>query len=102
MNNIKKGAIGVLVAGLAFGVSMYSTKKTQTVFTYYKTNMDYPSPTDPRGYEYYSGDMCSPGGTLCTADWNIGSNPAPSNDGDPLPTTGVTFQSNSVTSGHFE
>lgn len=102
MNNIKKGAIGVLAAGLALGVSMYSTKKTQTVFMYYKTDMTYPSPTDPRGYEYYSGDRCETGGTVCTADWDIGGNPPPNNDGDPLPTTGVTFQANSTKSGHFE
>ncbi|WP_316818800.1 hypothetical protein [Pedobacter nyackensis] len=101
MNNIKKGAIGVLAAVLALGAGLYSIK-TQSVFTYYKTDMTYPSPNDPRGYKYYSEDMCLPGGTLCTANWELGSNPAPSTDGQSLPTTGVTFQSGTVTSGHFE
>lgn len=102
MNNIKKGAIGVLAAVLALGVGIYSTTKTQTVFTYYKTDMTYPSPTDPRGYEYYSGDRCETGGTLCKAQWDLGSNPPPSTDGQSLPTTGVTFQASSARSGHFE
>ena len=101
MNNIKKTAFGVLVAGLAFGFSAFSTKDTGSVFTYYKTDMTYPSATDPRGYHYYSGDWCSAGGQLCTAQWAL-SYGFPSNDGDPLPTTGVTFMPGTVTSGHFE
>jgi hypothetical protein len=101
MNKLKKTALGVVVAGLAFGLSAFSTLKTNSVFTYYKKDLTYPAANDPRGYVYYSGDHCALGGNICTAEWDIGANPTPAN-GDSLPTTGVTFQTGSAIDGHFE
>lgn len=101
MNRFKKATFGVLVAGLAFGFSAFTTTKKTSTVRYYKTDMAFPNPTDPNGYRYFSGDMCTGTGNICSAIWNIGSNPFPS-DYDALPTTGVTFQTGSVTSGHFE
>ena len=101
MNRIKKAAFGVLVAGLAFGFSAFTTVKKRSVLVYYKTNLSYPIPSDPRGYTYYEGDRCEAGGTICSAQWDIGTNLPPS-DGDGLPVTGVTFQSGFSLSGHFE
>lgn len=101
MNRIKKAAFGVLVAGLAFGFSAFTTVKKRSVLVYYKTNLTYSSPSDPRGYTYYEEDRCANGGSICSAQWDIGTNPFPS-DGQPLPNTGVTFQSGFSLSGHFE
>lgn len=101
MNKLKKTALGVVVAGLAFGLSAFSTLKTNSVFTYYKKDLTYPAANDPRGYVYYSGDRCASGGDVCSAQWDIGNNPVP-NEGFALPTTGVTFQTGSVTDGHFD
>jgi hypothetical protein len=101
MNKLKKTALGAIVAGLAFGLSAFSTFKTSTVFTYYKTNLSYPAANDPIGYVYHSGDRCEPTGELCSAQWDIGSNPVPA-EGSPLPATGITFQSGSAIDGHFD
>ncbi|WP_449436957.1 hypothetical protein [Pedobacter steynii] len=100
MNNIKKAALGILVAGLAFGFSAFTTIRRGNVETYYKTSTIYPLPTDPRGYFYYSGDRCEPVGVVCSAQWNIGTNPLPTIDGTPLPSTGIAFLS--AINGHFE
>jgi len=102
MNNIKKAALGVLVAGLAFGFSAFTTIKRGALVTYYKVDMTYPVPTDPRGYSYFSGDRCEPGGTICSAKWEIPSDKVPTIDGTALPTSGQTFVSGSLESGHFE
>ena len=102
MNKIKKAAFGILVAGLAFGISAFATIKKQSVITYYKVDMTYPSPSNPTGYVYFSSDRCESGGDVCTAEWNIGSNPAPTSDGTLLPISGVSFVSGSTRSGHFE
>lgn len=101
MNKNKKIAFGVLIAGLAFGFSAFTTFKRSGIFTYYKVDITNPSPNDPSGYYYFTDDRCESGGEICHAQWNIGSNPAPS-IGDPLPTTGVIFQTGSVRAGHFE
>lgn len=101
MNKIKKAAFGILVAGLAFGFSAFTTVKKRSVVVYYKTNMAYPLANDPRGYTYFSGDMCAAGGNTCSAQWDIGTHLPPGN-GDTLPPTGVTFQTGSVVSGHFD
>jgi hypothetical protein len=102
MNNIKKAAFGILVAGLAFGFSAFTTVKKRNVMVYYKTDMTYPSPSDPRGYTYFSSDRCEPVGNTCSSQWDIGTHIPPVGDGEPLPTTGVTFQTGSVYTGHFE
>jgi hypothetical protein len=102
MNNIKNTVLGMLIGLLAFGISAYTKKKTVTFVRYYKTNISsYPSASDPRGYQYFSGDRCEEGGSLCSAEWDIGSNSMP-NEGAALPLTGISFQSGSVTGGHFE
>ncbi|TKC06201.1 hypothetical protein [Pedobacter frigoris] len=101
MNKIKKVALGILMAGLAFGFSAFTTVKKRSVLIYYKVNMSYPNANDPRGYEYYSGDMCAPGGNTCSAQWDIGTH-LPPTDGDALPISGVTFQTGSVYSGHAD
>ncbi|WP_316814318.1 hypothetical protein [Pedobacter heparinus] len=101
MNNIKKVAFGMLVAGLAFGFSAFTTVKKRNVMVYYKFDMTYPNANDPRGYRYYSGDMCAPGGNTCSAQWDIGTHQFPG-DGDTLPTTGVIFQTGSVYPGHLD
>jgi len=102
MTNIKKTCFGLLLAGLAFGFSAFKNVQRSKILTYYKVNMPgYPSATDPRGYTYYSSNRCETNGNLCSAQWDIGSNPSPS-DGTPLPTTGVTFQTGSIMAGHFE
>lgn len=101
MNNLKKATFGVLVAGIAFGFSAFTTIKKSSIVRYYKTDLAYPNASDPNGYKYFSGDMCSTGSGVCSAEWNIGSNSVPS-DYDPLPLIGVTFQTGSVTSGRFE
>lgn len=101
MNRFKKATFGVLIAGLAFGFSAFTTVRKSTVFTYYKTNMTYPNTNDPRGYTFYEGDWCLQGGDLCSAKWDIGANSSPL-DGMPLPLAGVTFQTGTVLDGHFE
>jgi hypothetical protein len=100
MNNIKKTVLGMVIAALAFGISAFTTVRNGAIVRYYKTNTVYPAANDPRGYKYYSGERCEPAGTLCSAEWDIGTNPTPS-DGDTLP-TGASFQENSATPGHFE
>ncbi|ATP56519.1 hypothetical protein CPT03_08550 [Pedobacter ginsengisoli] len=102
MNNIKKAALGVLVAGIAFGFSAFTTIKSGPIITYYKVGTTYPLPTDPRGYIYYSGDRCEVGGEVCSAQWDIGTNAPPTGDGTLLPTTGISFVAGSVTTGRFE
>lgn len=102
MNRIKKAVFGVLVAGLAFGFSAFTTLKRQDVFYYYKTDMTYPEPNDPRGYTYYTSDRCEAVGNLCSAQWDIGTHIQPATDGTPLPTTGVIYQTASKINGHFE
>ncbi|HMI02174.1 MAG TPA: hypothetical protein VK541_06815 [Pedobacter sp.] len=99
MNNIKKTVLGMLIAVLAFGISAYTTVKNGAIVRYYKTDMTYPAANNPSGYYYFSDNRCEVGGNLCSAKWNIGTNPLPA-DGDPLPLIGVSFQSS--TSGHFE
>ena len=101
MNRIKKAVFGVLVAGLAFFFSAFTTVKRQSILTYYKTDMTFINANDPRGYKYYSDDRCESEGNLCSANWNIGTNPTPS-EGDALPALGVTFIANTITDGHFE
>jgi hypothetical protein len=102
MNRLKKATFGVLIAGLAFGFSAFTTIKKRSVLIYYKTDLTYPNANDPRGYAYYESDMCSSGGNICSAKWDIGSNGYPTNDGVSLPLTGVTFQTGTTYSGHFE
>ncbi len=102
MNNLKKTAFALGLGVLSFGFSAFKTKEKRSTLTYYKTNWTHPSPSDPRGYEYYSGDHCETIGDVCSAQWNIGTNPIPSVDGTPLPLTGVTFITNSTIPGHFE
>ncbi|TKC65069.1 hypothetical protein FBD94_00460 [Pedobacter hiemivivus] len=102
MNKIKKAAFGVLIAGLAFGFSAFTTIKKRSVYHYYQVDNPYATPSSPVGYAYFSGDRCEPGGTVCSSQWDIGSNTPPATDGVPLPLSGVTFQSSSVISGHFE
>lgn len=102
MDGIKKAALGVLLAGLAFGFSAFTTLKKRSIVVYYKTNMSYPVANDPRGYKYYLGDRCESTGDLCSAQWNLGTNPPPTIDGQALPLIGVTFQTSSVIPGHFE
>ncbi|MNJ87607.1 hypothetical protein D3C87_51300 [compost metagenome] len=102
MNKIKKAAFGVLVAGLAFGFSAFTTIKKSSIYSYYQVTNPYAIPSSPVGYAYYSGDRCEEGGTVCAARWDIGTNAPPTADGQALPSTGVTFQTNSVISGHFE
>ncbi|TCC98345.1 hypothetical protein [Pedobacter hiemivivus] len=102
MNKIKKAAFGVLIAGLAFGFSAFTTIKKRSVYYYYQINNPYGAPNSPSGYAYYSGDRCEPGGNLCSSQWDIGTNTPPATDGQSLPSTGVTFQSGSVINGHFE
>ena len=102
MNNIKRTALGLLVAVLAFGFSAFTTYKKRTILVYYKTSLMYPNPTDPRGYTYYNNDICEAGGNICSAQWDIGYNAIPYQDGEPLSTTGVTFQTGSVVTGHAE
>lgn len=101
MNKVKKIAFGTLIAGLAFGFSAFTTLNKRGIFVYYKIDMTNPLPNNPSGYYYFTDDRCESGGEVCHAQWNIGSHPVP-NIGDPLPTTGVTFQTGSVRTGHFE
>lgn len=102
MNRFKNAAFGVLIAGIAFGVSAFTTLKKRATHVYYKTDMTYPNANDPRGYRYYSGDRCEAGGSLCCAQWNLGLNPSPTADGQSLPLTGVTFLTGSEVTGHFD
>lgn len=102
MNKIKKAAFGVLIAGLAFGFSAFTTIKKRNVYYYYQVANSYGTPSNPNGYAYYSGDRCEPTGNVCSSQWDIGTNTPPTADGAVLPLTGVTFQSGSVISGHFE
>jgi hypothetical protein len=102
MKRFKNAGFGVLVAGIAFGLSAFTTLKKRSVFVYYKTDMFYPNANDPRGYKYYSGNRCAAGGNLCCAQWELGTNPSPTADGEALPTTGVIFQTGSVVTGHFD
>lgn len=102
MNKIKKAAFGVLIAGLAFGFSAFTTIKKRNVYYYYQIDNAYGMPSNPSGYAYFSGDRCEAGGNVCSALWDIGTNIPPVLDGQALPFTGVTFQTNSVISGHFE
>lgn len=102
MNKIKKAAFGVLIAGLAFGFSAFTTMKKSSIYYYYQVLNPYASPSNPAGYVYYSGDRCESGGNVCGARWDIGTHIPPVADGSALPLTGVTYQANSVVSGHFE
>lgn len=102
MNNIKKAALGVLIAGFSFGFSAFTTIKKGLIVRYYKVDKTNPASNNPAGYLYYSGERCEPMGSLCSAQWDIGSNPLPTVDGTPLPTTGISFVAGSVTTGHFE
>lgn len=103
MNNIKKTALGALVAVLTIGFSAFTTIKKRATILYYKVDMTYPAANDPRGYEYHSGDRCESNGSVCSAVWNIGTYPTPTLDGTPLPTgVGVSYVSNSAEAGHFE
>lgn len=101
MNRLKKATFGILVAGLAFGFSAFTTTKKGTVLIYYKTNLSYPNANDPRGYTYFEGDMCTAGSNICSAQWDIGTNGYPS-DGSNLPMTGVTFQPGTAYTGQFD
>lgn len=101
MNRLKKATFGVLVAGLAFGFSAFTTVKKRSIVRYYKTDLAYPSASNPNGYTYFSGDMCAPVGNICSAEWDIGTWPFPS-EYDALPISGITFQTGSVATGHFE
>jgi hypothetical protein len=100
MKTIKKATFGALLALLTFGFSAFTTISRSNEFTYYKTNTSF-SATNPNGYQYFSGDRCETGGTICSAKWDIGSQNAPT-EGDPLPLTGVTLKTTSITAGHFE
>lgn len=102
MNRIKKAVFGVLVAGLAFGFSAFTTLKRTMVVTYYKTDMSYPDANDPRGYQYFSEDRCEAVGSLCSAVWDLGFHPAPTVEGAFLPTSGVIYKVASAINGHFE
>ncbi|WP_448103902.1 hypothetical protein [Pedobacter panaciterrae] len=102
MNNIKKAALGVLIAGFSFGFSAFTTIKRTNKVLYYKTDITFPLPSDPRGYRYYSGDRCEPMGSLCSAQWDIGLNTHPTLDGTLLPVSGMTYVSGSMVTGHFE
>ncbi|NQX56402.1 hypothetical protein HQN86_22480 [Pedobacter panaciterrae] len=102
MNNIKKAALGVLIAGFAFGFSAFTTFKRANAVLYYKVDIAYPLPDDPRGYYYYSGDRCEANGPVCSALWDIGTNMVPVADGTSLPGSGRTLISTSVSTGHFE
>jgi len=100
MNNIKKTGLGLLIAVLAFGFSAFKINKRVNLYRYYKTNpSSYPTPSDPRGYEYYAADHCETVGDICSAVWDIGSASSPI-DGSPLP-PGATFQGY-VLEGHYE
>jgi hypothetical protein len=101
MNNIKKVAFGLFVAGLAFAFSAFTTVKKRNVLVYYKTDMMYPSADDPTGYQYYAEDRCMGGEGLCSAQWDIGTHLLPI-DGEPLPLTGVIFQTGSAYEGSFQ
>lgn len=101
MNNLKKATFGVLVAGIAFGFSAFTTIKKSSIVRYYKTDLAYPAASNPNGYRYFSDDMCTPGTKLCSAEWDIGANPTPS-DYDPLPIIGVTFQTGTTQAGNFQ
>lgn len=103
MKNLKKTTFALTLAVLAFGFSAFKTKEKRdsNIFVYYKVDFSYPAANHPAGYVYYADDYCYPAGSLCSAQWDIGANPPPS-DGDPLPLTGVTFQTGSVITGHFE
>lgn len=101
MNNIKKTGMGLLVAILALSFSAFTTVKKTNVLVYYKTNLAYLNANDPRGYQYYSADLCAAGGIICSAQWDIGTHQSPG-DGDSLPLTGVTFQTGSAYSGHVD
>lgn len=101
MNNVKKTGLGLLVASLAFGFSAFTTIKRGNVYRYYKTNLTYPAASNPNGYYYYSGEHCMSEGSLCSAEWNIGTRPAPS-EGAALPASGSAFQTGTEIEGHFE
>lgn len=100
MKTIKKATFGALLALLTFGFSAFTTISRSNEFTYYKTNTSSLA-TDPNGYQYFSEDRCELSGSVCSAIWNIGSNPAPT-EGAYLPATGVTLITSSITPGHFE
>jgi hypothetical protein len=102
MKNFKQIAFGLLVSAMVIGFSAFtSAKKDVNIVTYYKTNPSTPA-SNPASYQFYNEDRCESGGSLCTAQWDIGSNPTPTVDGTALPSSGVTFQSGSQTDGHFE
>ncbi|KLT67113.1 hypothetical protein [Pedobacter sp. BMA] len=88
---------------LIVGSSAFTAKNKRAVIRYYKVDaINYPNASDPNGYQYFSGDRCENGGSLCSMEWDLGSNPSPTADGTPLPTTGVTQQSDTLEPGHFE
>ncbi|MES2828723.1 MAG: hypothetical protein V4687_11220 [Bacteroidota bacterium] len=102
MKIFKKSALAILIATLAFGFSAFTTLKKSKLVTYYKVTSILSGASNPAGYVYFSDDHCNPGGALCSAVWDIGSNPAPIADNTVIPSSGVTYVPYSVTEGHFE
>lgn len=102
MNKLKKTVFGLVIAGLAFGFSAFKTYNSRNILTYYRLDPVYLDPADPSGYYYFSGDRCEPGGTVCSAKWDIGINLPPA-ETEALPFTGVIFQPGTVVlNAHFE
>jgi hypothetical protein len=102
MKNFKQIALGLMVGAMAIGFSAFTNAKRDVkIITYYKTIPTTPA-SDPTSYKFYNGDRCLPSGVLCTAQWDIGSNPTPTVDGTALPASGVTFQVGTETDGHFQ
>ncbi|MHA4893571.1 hypothetical protein ACXZ1K_02370 [Pedobacter sp. PWIIR3] len=89
------------LAILAFGFSAFTTVKDSNILRYYKTDATLSGASSPTDYLYYAGDRCEVTGALCSAEWDIGNNPAPA-DGDPLPAAGISFVAGSEFAGHFE
>ena len=101
MKNIKKMGFALVLGLFAFGFSAFKSKQPKTVYWYYKVDpLSYPNANDPRGYKYYDEDRCEAAGSICSAQWDIGSHPTPTN-GVSLPLTGVIFNSTVIT-GRFE
>jgi len=98
MNNIKKTGLGLLVAVLAFGFSAFTNKRTPGVYRFYKTNTTFATPSDYRGYQYFTNDHCESGGSLCSALWYTGSSMPPS-EGASLSSLD-SFQGE-IIAGHF-
>lgn len=103
MKNLKKMILGFAAVALIVGGSAFTNANKRVAIRYYKVDpVNFPSASDPNGYEYYAADRCAPGGSLCSVEWELGSNPTPSTDGTPLPTTGVTIQTSTLQDGHFD